>query len=131
MAVHNTIEIMGPNYWMLIMGIMVLCNGATLLTLSIFNPPKKIISTVAMIIFSIMFMVLGSTGILFHNKPEHRIPTGETYIEAVFANGEIPAAYAKKYDVIDIYEGGVYLLQKKDGVKESRSNARIYEGEAE
>ena len=112
MAIHNTIEILGPNYLMLVLGILIACSGVSMLTIIIYDTPKKWTTMVYMIVLSIALIVFGSTGILWHNKPEHQIPTGETYIEATFANGEIPAAYLKKYNVIE-QRDNLYVLEEK------------------
>ena len=112
MAIHNTIDIMGPNYFMLLLGVLIASSGISMLVIIIHDPPKKWTIIVFGVLLSLGLIVYGVTGILWHNNPEYQVPTGKTQIEAVFANGKIPAAYLKKYNVIE-QRGKLYVLEEK------------------
>ena len=118
MAILNEYAIMGPNYFMLVIGIIGVICGLVMLYLS-----SEVIGTsrafLRSFVFILSFVIIGisSYNIVAYDDPEFQIRTGKTQIEATFANGEIPAVYLKKYNVIDV-DDNVYLLEEKDGVKE-------------
>ena len=129
MAILNEYAVMGPNYWMLIVSIASLLCFAGLLAFIIMNDDIALTAKGTVLIFMIMLacFISGWFNLLLFNDPGFERPTGKTQIEAKFANGEIPNAYLKQYDVIDVYEDGVYLLQEKEGVKKDRPKVRIAE----
>lgn len=133
MAILNEYAVMGPNYWMLIGGIASILGFLALLIFIIINDEVALTAKGAFLVVVVMLacFLFGWFNLVLFNDPGFERPTGKTQIEATFANGEIPSYYLKQYDVIDVYEDGVYLLQKKDGVKESRPKVRIYEERAE
>lgn len=126
MAILNERVIMGPNYWMLILGIFIILGGLSLGYAAIYNSSGCLTMFVG-VVLALVMIIFGFSGVRYHNKPNFQIPTGKKYIEATFAKGEIPAVYLKKYDVIDVNDN-VYLLEEKDGVKEvNRPKVRIGE----
>lgn len=128
MAILNEWAIMGPNYLMLVLGIIGAICGFVMFYVS-----TEVISTYRVCLRSFVFvlaMVLIGISIpttFIYDSPEFEIPSGKKYIEATFANGAPTAAILQKYDVIDM-DGKVYTLREKDGVKdEKRAKVRIGE----
>ena len=128
MAILNEYAIMGPNYFMIVLGIIGVICGIVMVYIS-----AEFISTTRVLlrffVFILSFVIIGisSPAILMYDDPELEIPTGKKYIEATFAKGAPTAAILKKYDVIDV-DGNVYTLREKDGIKdEKRAKVKIGE----
>ena len=60
----------------------------------------------------VMSIITGTLYWFDYHDSDTYVPTGKVQSEATFAEGDIPAYYLKKYDVID-QRGNVYILEEK------------------
>lgn len=114
MAVLNEYPIMTTtNIFMIIAGIAFIIGGFAFLILS--TKSRSCLGFVTTFSLGITVLIVGAACLYNCQNPSVQYPTGKKLIEAKFANGEMPACYEDDYNVIDIYNGGVYLLAPKDG----------------
>lgn len=128
MAILNEWAIMGPNYFMLVIGIIgVICGFVLVYVASEMVSTNCVFTRALSFALALILIGLCIPCMFIYDDEEFQIKTDKSYIEATFANGEIPAVYLKKYNVIDVNDN-VYLLEKKDGVKDdNRPRVRIGE----
>lgn len=128
MAILNEWAIMGPNYPMLVLGVILVCTGVSM-SFALMSSAEKFGRTLFGLAVVLLFVFGGSYCVRNWDNQEFQIPTGKKYIEATFAKGAPTAAVLQKYDVIDT-DGKVYLLREKDDYKEEkRPMVRIKEAE--
>lgn len=113
MAILNEIPIMSEfNIWMLIGGLIAIVIGAIILLPVLRFDDISGTRIFICLTLGIMLVGAGLTSIVLHKDPDFQLVTNKKYIEATFVNGEIPAAYLKKYNVID-QRDNLYVLEEK------------------
>lgn len=113
MAILNEIPIMSEfNIWMIIAGLIAIVIGAIILLPVIRFDDISGTKIFFCLIIGIALVGMGLTSIVWCKDPDFQLVTNKKYIEATFANGEIPAAYLKKYNVIN-QRDNLYVLEEK------------------
>lgn len=118
MAVLNEYYNYGPNYAMLIMGVigmlasMGLYLWASIRCIYADNWDARfrniIVGLLAIVCASIWAFMAAN-----YSNPEYRVPKGKKQIEATFALGHPSAYILKSYDVVGMKGDNVYILEEK------------------